>query len=82
MSIRVLGHFVRILGTSTSSSGLVTPPEVEIHSIAEFDAIKLGGEYEELIRVVLRNLELPQKDFDTMELEAVVKGRSTGFSAR
>ena len=52
------------------------PPGAEVQSITRFDAIKLGGCYEEFIRVLLRGLDLPEKAFDTEELASIVAGRS------
>jgi hypothetical protein len=52
------------------------PPGVEVQSIAQFDAIELGARYEELIRILLRGLQLPEDDLDTDQLASIVMGRA------
>ena len=52
------------------------PPDAEVKSIAQFDAIELSGRYEEFIRVLLRGLELPEKVFDIRQLAFIVTGRA------
>ena len=51
------------------------PPGAEVQSIAQFDAIELGGRYEEFIRVLLRGLDLPEHVFDIKQLASIVTGR-------
>ena len=51
------------------------PLGVEVQSITWFDANKLGGRYEELIRVLLRGLELPEDVVDTDQLASIVLGQ-------
>jgi hypothetical protein len=51
------------------------PAGVAVQSIAQFDVTKLNGRYEDLIRILLRKLELPPQ-LDTTELESVVLGRT------
>jgi hypothetical protein len=52
------------------------PPGVEVQSIAQFDAIELGGRNEEFIRILLRGLELPEHVFNTEQLASIVTGRT------
>lgn len=51
------------------------PAGVAVQSITQFDATNLNGRYEDLIRLLLRKLELPTR-LDTTELESVVLGRT------
>jgi len=53
------------------------PTNIEVKSIAEFDACKLGGQFEEFIRVLLRGLELPDKEIDTNRFTSIVSGQTT-----
>jgi hypothetical protein len=50
------------------------PSHAEVRSIIEFDRAEAGGEFEELIRVLLRNMELPKDDFDVNDAGSIVKG--------
>lgn len=51
------------------------PDGAEVMSVTELDDIRLGGEYEELIRVLLRKLELPHEARPLVELDPIVRGR-------
>lgn len=51
------------------------PSDAKVQSIAEFDAIELGGRYEEFIRVLLRRLELPEQVLGIKQLASIVRGR-------
>ena len=53
------------------------PPNVEVQSIAQFDATELGGKFEEFIRVLLRKLELPEHGTNTQDLASIVMGRKS-----
>jgi hypothetical protein len=50
------------------------PSNVKVHSIIEFDNAELHGQFEELIRVLLRNLELPKANFAWNEADSIVRG--------
>jgi hypothetical protein len=50
------------------------PDGVEVMSVAELDAKWLACRYEDLIRVLLRRLELPQEARHLAELDPVVRG--------
>jgi hypothetical protein len=52
------------------------PPGVEVKSIAQLDAIELGSRYEELIRVLLRGLELPENVLGAEQLGPIVMGQT------
>jgi hypothetical protein len=52
------------------------PPGVEVQSISQLDAIELGSRYEELIRVLLRGLELPEILPTAEQLESIVTGQT------
>jgi hypothetical protein len=56
------------------------PSGVAAHSITQFDASNLGGRYGELIRVLLRRLELPEK-VDADQLASIIVGRAQAPSA-
>jgi hypothetical protein len=49
------------------------PPSAHVRSIAELDAIEVGGEHDEYIRILLRGLELPQDDLNTIELQSIIR---------
>jgi hypothetical protein len=49
------------------------PPGAHVRSIAELDAIEVGGEHDEYIRILLRGLELPQDDLNTIELQSIIR---------
>ena len=51
-----------------------TPPNVTVESIVQLDAERLGSKYDDLIRVLVRNLELPGELGDYEHLEAIVTG--------
>jgi hypothetical protein len=57
------------------------PPSAEVRSIAQFDATELDGKYEDLIRVLLRGLELPEDLPDPEQLASIVTGRTEAPSA-
>lgn len=50
------------------------PAGVEVHSIAQIDADLLGGQHSDLIRTLLRGLELPTETPAAEELERIVRG--------
>ena len=52
------------------------PSNVEVQSIAQFDATELDEKFEEFIRVLLRRLDLPQHGADTKDLASIVMGRT------
>ena len=52
----------------------VLPPGTEAMAISEVDAKLLGGRNEDLIRVLLRNLEVPATSMSTEKLTAIVTG--------
>jgi hypothetical protein len=52
-----------------------TPPNVKVESIVQLDAERLGSKYDDLIRVLVRNLELPEDVRDYGHLEAIVTGK-------
>ena len=52
------------------------PSGVEVQSITQFDAIETGGRYEELIRILLRSLQLPEDNLDTDQLASIVMGQA------
>jgi hypothetical protein len=51
------------------------PSHVKVRSIVEFDNAELHGQFEELIRILLRRLELPNVDFSEYEAGSIVRGR-------
>jgi len=50
------------------------PSHVKVRSIIEFDNAELQGQFEELIRILLRRLELPNVDFSENEAGSIVRG--------
>ena len=52
------------------------PPGVEVKSIAQLDAVELGSRYEELIRVLLRGLELSAHVLGAERLASIVMGQT------
>jgi hypothetical protein len=52
------------------------PPGTEVQSIAQLDATALGGRHEDLIRALLRGLELPTETRDPKQLERIVLGHT------
>jgi len=52
-----------------------TPSNVKVKSIAQLDAERLGSKYDDLIRVLVRNLEIPKQPRDYDHLEAIVTGK-------
>jgi hypothetical protein len=57
------------------------PAEAEVRSIGGFDATELGGKYDDLVRVLLRGLELPEDLLDLEQLASIVMGRADPPSA-
>ena len=51
------------------------PDGAEVMSVTRLDATRLGCEYEDLIRVLLRKLELPHEARLLAELDPIVRGR-------
>jgi hypothetical protein len=57
------------------------PLGTEVQSIAQLDATVLGGRHEDLIRTLLRGLELPTEALDPEQLERIVLGHAEVPSA-
>lgn len=51
------------------------PSGVEVLSITKFDMIELGGRYKDLIRILLRGLEIPNNIVDPKKLASIVTGQ-------
>lgn len=52
------------------------PAGTEVQAIAQLDATMLGGRHEDLIRTLLRGLELPTETPDQEQLECIVLGHT------
>lgn len=52
------------------------PRGSEVHSASELDGRLLGGRYEELIRVLLRRLELPMLEYDSVAIDEALMGKA------
>ena len=51
------------------------PPTASVHSVTQLDSTELGGRYEDLIRVLLRELQIPTEHPSAGELASIVLGR-------
>ena len=51
------------------------PPTASVHSVTQLDSTELGGRYEDLIRVLLRGLQIPTEHPSAGELAPIVLGR-------
>ncbi len=51
------------------------PPTASVHSVTQLGSTELGGRYEDLIRVLLRGLQLPTEHPSVGELASIVLGR-------
>lgn len=76
---RCAGRAARVVGVyfadTTRQFKTALPPGVEATSIADLDAVSLGGQHRDLIEVLLRGLKLPEEGTDPARLAAVVSGK-------
>jgi hypothetical protein len=57
------------------------PPGTEVQSIFQLDSIALGGRYEDLIRALLRGLELPTDAPRPEQIEPIILGHAQELAA-